>query len=376
MAKVIFFGPIDFKKNDAGSNRVIGVASIFKKLGWEIECIGKTLPEKLEKGIVFKELKIENNSLRDIFFRGKEYYKIIRDAKPDLVISYGNYIISDYYVYKKIEKNKFVVDIVEWYSKEEFKNGRFNKSYIKNNLAILFYKRIKNKIVISKYLKEYYYKNNTIVLPPIIKFDEKKQIKLEQKSEKLKLVYAGMPGRKDYLFDIIEAIGTLNKEIKIKVSFDIYGLDSKCLKKYLKENKKEDFESEIGITIFPKGRIKKNELEDKLKEYDFLIFTRPNLRYAKAGFPSKVPEALSLGIPIMTNLTSDLEDYLLDDLNSIILKDNSIPSIKEGIEKATKLTYEKKSYMSKEAFKTAKEKFHYNKWVNEVKEFLNKIDSI
>lgn len=44
-------------------------------------------------------------------------------------------------------------------------------------------------------------------------------------------------------------------------------------------------------------------------------------RYAQAGFPTKLVESFSLGVPILTNLTSDIGQYVRDSLDGVILGD-------------------------------------------------------
>ena len=52
-------------------------------------------------------------------------------------------------------------------------------------------------------------------------------------------------------------------------------------------------------------------------QFDVLL-RYSDLRYTKAGFPTKVVESLASATPVITNITSDLEMYLKDGENSVI----------------------------------------------------------
>jgi glycosyltransferase involved in cell wall biosynthesis len=58
------------------------------------------------------------------------------------------------------------------------------------------------------------------------------------------------------------------------------------------------------------------------KASDFMLVFRPNLRFSNAGFPSKIPESLSLGTPIICNVFSDIKLYLTDGKDSFIIEDS------------------------------------------------------
>ena len=64
------------------------------------------------------------------------------------------------------------------------------------------------------------------------------------------------------------------------------------------------------------GRVPRPVVLQTLQETDFTVLIRDaSLRYAKAGFPTKVVESLMSGTPVICNLSSDLDEYLVDGEN-------------------------------------------------------------
>ena len=61
---------------------------------------------------------------------------------------------------------------------------------------------------------------------------------------------------------------------------------------------------------------------EQVKGADFTIFVREDTRVNNAGFPTKFAESISCGVPVITNKTSNLSDYLRDGENGFWLGEN------------------------------------------------------
>ena len=121
------------------------------------------------------------------------------------------------------------------------------------------------------------------------------------------------------------------------------------------------------------GRVSRKEVIEKMSIADFVVLPRnAELRYAKAGFPSKVVEALSNATPILCNLSSDLGEYLIDGENAILAKDHEPDSLAEAIYRAMQLTGDDKRRMSECARDTAEKFFDYRKYSESLYEFINR----
>lgn len=82
---------------------------------------------------------------------------------------------------------------------------------------------------------------------------------------------------------------------------------------------------------------------------DFLLMARRPLRFANAGFPFKVAESMMLGTPMMVNKFSDIDLYLENGMDSIILEGFEEDCIFEGIMKSSKLNSNQLNNLKKNA---------------------------
>jgi glycosyltransferase involved in cell wall biosynthesis len=92
-----------------------------------------------------------------------------------------------------------------------------------------------------------------------------------------------------------------------------------------------------------------------------LLIRDENLRYAKAGFPTKIVESLACGTPPLCNYSSDLELYLEDKKNSIIANGHTSRDVYEAVKKALLITNENdRSLMRENSRKLALSSFDYS----------------
>ncbi len=118
----------------------------------------------------------------------------------------------------------------------------------------------------------------------------------------------------------------------------------------------------------------KSEIDNKLSEAHFLILMRPISRYSMAGFPLNVPEALAAGVPIITNYTSDLEYYINDGENGLIVSEFTSSAFANAVRRALIIQNSDFKIMSLKARETANQYFNYEVFTSEVREFLDRCE--
>jgi glycosyltransferase involved in cell wall biosynthesis len=111
-----------------------------------------------------------------------------------------------------------------------------------------------------------------------------------------------------------------------------------------------------------------------LSKSDYSILLRKNIRYANAGFPSKLVESLSVGVPVICNITSDIGKYVADGKEGLIIPDCSPESFATGLQRAVKISGKERVNMRINAFYRAKESFDYRNWSIQLNEFMTKIN--
>jgi glycosyltransferase involved in cell wall biosynthesis len=263
---------------------------------------------------------------------------------------------------------KVVCDISEWYSFRQFSGiaGKIDYFIFQYAFRNVFYKC--DKIICSSSLISRYFskKNqNVLILNGIMDVSEYRP-KFDLRNEKCIMVYAGSPGRKDYLIQFLRAFEFLDDGIKQKIDLKIIGLTERDVSRL---NKKTESSRYGHIELTP--RIPREELIDILRNASFSLLLRPNLRYANAGFPSKLCESAALGTPMITNLTSDMGRYLSKE-NAIIIKDISPESVAEAMKKAADMDQESYLRLRHGAYDIAENYFDISVCSEKLKAFLVK----
>lgn len=387
MRKAVIVTENSYPEGDAGAVRQHAFAKILKQLGYDVLVIGygKNFDNKICKydGVNFISFRPnQENIISRIICRvkfGTKVYRYIKQHYNFLDVLMVVDIMPQ--SFKKIEKLKriyncvLIHDSVEWYSPEEFKNGKFNLAYIRkdytNKKAI---NNLWNVIAISSFLEEYFkQRNNNVKRIPVI-MDIKKitpRLKCIENSEKFIFVYAGGPGKKDYLKEIIEGFSFLSLEQRKIVEVNIIGVNEDQLVKSCDVS--IDLINSIKDCLKIYGRISRDETLELVKRADYsLLIRNESLRYSKAGFPTKIVESLACGTPPLCNLTSDLGLYLKNEENSIIALGHTSKDVYKAIIHAISITdINKRNFMRESARKLAEDSFHYSRYVSSLKEICD-----
>ena len=188
-------------------------------------------------------------------------------------------------------------------------------------------------------------------------------------NEKIVFTYAGFSSRsKDRLDYIIDAFLTLYQIGYTNILFNIIGADEKdftCIfPKY--KGKIEKIKKFVSF----KGHLTHEETLELLSIADYSIFIRRNSRKNNAGFPTKFAESMSCGIPVVTNLTSNLSDYLVNGENGYIVS-NRRNQLVFDLKKILDYHYKAYPYISNKCNDCGI--FYYNKYINTIAEFNKKI---
>jgi glycosyltransferase involved in cell wall biosynthesis len=265
-----------------------------------------------------------------------------------------------------------IFDAVEWFSHEEYKNGKKNIEYIMGNKINLHCINKKwNVIAISEYLEHHFSKmaNNVVRMPVVMDSKAIKSSLLIKHNLKKIIVYAGSPGRKDYIQEIIEAFCLIRKEKLANIEFHIFGVTEEQLIQICCVNPCKLQKVKNSLVIH--GRVNRMDVLDWIKKANYTILIRnENMRYAQAGFPTKVVESMMCGTPVICNLSSDLNLYLKDGVNSIIADGHNPQDIAHVLSTILSLSNESEQQLRLNARSTAEEYFDYRKYIYIINELL------
>jgi glycosyltransferase involved in cell wall biosynthesis len=390
---IAYVGPVDFPHGGAAARRMLGNALSLKAAGYRVHIGSGQVPSQ-ECETVFDYCGITVHSLGER--TAEAYPKIIKhlmyitmgaktkawletlSPKPDAVIIYSGY--SPYFMKLQpwCKKNKIplIFDAVEWYEASHQLLGRcspyqLNIEYTMRHLSICS----KNIISISSYLDRYYKDNgcNSIIIPPTLDVQAITPNLQTSKNNKLTIGYTGTPGKKDLFNNYLEAILTFDPEGK-NINFVVAGVNKEDLLKYpaIIDRNLKDLPSSVTCL----GIVNQDVAINLIKSADFSVLLRPQQRYANAGFPTKVVESLTMGTPVITNLTSDLGKYINDFKEGIICNDHSVESLCIALKKATQLDKEQLTVMRKNARQQAEQSFDFWRYKDKISAFIENAELI
>lgn len=276
----------------------------------------------------------------------------------DIIFLHTLDIFSMLYL-RRIGKRKHVIvvyDCVEWPSPSEKRFGVFSASYIKRTFINRFWINKSVRVIsISSYLNDYFLcKGIRSVRIPNLSSSSVSYQPFLGDTACLSFLFAGYPRKKDLLSVFLDAVCELpdNKRGIIHVyvagpSADFYQTPLGCAK-YVS--------SHFHFLGF-QGR---DAVIDLYSKCNFSILIRnQNLRVCKAGFPTKFVESLLFSTPVFCNISSDLGMYVNNEVNSFVVSDCSVNSIKKGLlnlvelfslSPETIMSMRKQAYLSSQAF--------------------------
>ena len=347
--KILYIGNFSFPDGNASGKRVYANGKTLRELGYEVLFLG--MDSEIDNTVSLKETKNSydgfefynisypksNTEWLNFFKTFKKIIKFFNEEKIseelNSIIFYGSLRLSilNYLILKWAQKRKIktIVDCVDWLSvKTDNKLFDFVKWTDTTYHKVFFNKKVDAIICISEYLQNYYkrFVRKTIIIPPLSPFRDEK---LKNKNgEKIKIIYAGLPFRKgkkiknpEILKDRIDLIIDLllklkNKEIDFE--FNIYGFNKDEYLEVLPQQAEKI--KELESFIYFHGHQSNNFVVEELKKSDFTILLRDVKRDTMAGFPTKISESISYGVPVIINNTSDLKKYIINGVNGYMVE--------------------------------------------------------
>ncbi|MBM7086017.1 glycosyltransferase [Micromonospora sp. WMMD734] len=264
-----------------------------------------------------------------------------------------------------------VVDASERHDRRQFRHGWLTPYYVRHRWSTFLATRLVDRATaVSTTLAGYLtgHGMSVLVVPPQVDCDDFPAARPPALSTGLRLLYAGTPGRKDMLDVILRGISLLTPAQQRRVSLTIAGVTREAAATH------SDLDVAVldGIVAEVRflGRVPRDTVLTLLAESHFSMLVRPTGGYAANGFPSKVPESLAAGCPVLLNHTSDLAAHVHDGVEGLVLDGNGPDDVRRGIERALRLRDEEWTAMSRAARSRARGSFDHRAWRDEVSAFL------
>lgn len=375
---VLMVVPSDFPNGDAGAVRDLAFAKIFQELGYKTILIGAGCHQKEGdyQGIhYYSVFKKAQNTIEHIrrFIELKAAYMarieniIKKHGLPSVIyindISHG--VIENLRKISIKQNIPMIHDSTEWYSPCQFAHGKLDKAYIlKDHLNRKVIKGPIRVIGISNYLTEYFKSRGLKAIRIPVIMDVVNTKVAVNADNKIKLIYAGSPANKDYLKEIVLGTTLLEADVQQKLELSILGATKTQIQELTGIK-------ELPVCIKAYGRVSREKVEEVMMKMDFSVLLRPSEeRYTKAGFPTKTVEAMSHGVVMVCNVSSDLGMYLKDGENAIIVDGYDKKSFAISLERILSMNRLQIDVLKSNARKLAEEEFDYRNWIETVSDFI------
>lgn len=207
-------------------------------------------------------------------------------------------------------------------------------------------------ISISEELKKYYCRFSmkpTHVLPVIVDYERfSNKDALFQANRKYLCYMGNMELSKDDVDNIIKAYHLIANRYQ-DIDLYLYGKPSKSVKKYLVDLVND---MDLNTRVFLKGRVGSEDVPAILNNAFILVSSQPDTVRASGGFPTKLGEYLSTGIPSILTDVGENAKYVKDGEHVFLVKPhnpqeyaNRLDWIITNYEKALLVAKEGQSYV-------------------------------
>lgn len=328
LAYVVSFA---FPNASAGTRRVIGICQALAHAGVKVTIYSSAesvtpcqstsgLPENVK--IIFsgdrslrKPLK---QSLSSKLLFGRKVFKILKQARDDFdaILLYSGYtpMLLRLLVFGYKYKKRVYFDAVEWASSGTkwwhslyFLNIEFAMRYLVPKCT--------GVICISSFLENYYISRTKVLRVPAVfsipGFRLNNPLpKNCSNSNPIKILYLGNSDH-DQVDLLCKFFHSRKKELD--------GIQLHIAGNFKDKRLVEKMYSDCGIysKIILHGQLSQGHALNLLRTCHFMIFLRKDNHVTRAGFPTKFVQSISNSVPVITNSSSDLEPYLLDNQNCI-----------------------------------------------------------
>lgn len=384
---VVYLGPFSFPNGGAAARRILGNAQAIRDAGYTVLIAsGQSADDGAISSVFegFEVLSLGERNAEHLPRLLKHFSYVNMGAKtlawldslshpPYAVVLYSGY--SPYLLrlipWAKRNGVRLVFDAVEWYQPDSTP-GYLSPYQLNIEFAMrTLLPRVPNIISISSYLHNHYAARgcHSLIVPPLL--DTAKTAHREtgrDPSQPLNLVYAGTPGKKDLLDNIMNAVLQLRlKGLNLRLT--VAGIAPTASARY--RSIQHAAPSLVENTIQFAGILSHDASLDLVRGADFSLLLRQDARYAMAGFPTKFVESLTVGTPVIANLTSDLAQHLRDGETGFVCAGPSAGDLMAGLSSAAALSTESHSAMRRACRSQAQHAFDYRKFTESISSFFS-----
>lgn len=368
MKRILYVGGFELPDKNPAAHRVLSIAKAWRDAGIEVFFLGVSKSNR-ESNVLETKENIQGFSTYSIPYPNKksEWINYLTNVSSverliellgeiDCVVCYNYQAVAFERLrrYCKKKNIKIYSDCTEWYNTDGtnlvFKVLKGFDTWYRMTVV---QKRLDGIIAISSYLKKYYSScRNVIQIPPLVDIREEKwQVKEIELGETFNFIYAGQPGNKDKIDEIVSAYKEIAKRYDGKLW--VVGIS----KQQFLQSYPNFTDEELPDSVIFLGRLTHEQSLAYLKAADCSLIIRDSNRMNNAGFPTKFVEALTVGTSVIATDISDLQEYESDNVTIVH------GSLKDAMEDFVR-TYSQIQHRKMD------DTFDYRKWETKILEFL------
>ncbi|MEU4778228.1 glycosyltransferase [Micromonospora sp. NPDC023633] len=281
----------------------------------------------------------------------------------------GLWTLTTWAVFRVAVRRPVTVDVLERHDPGQFAWRWLYPYFIRHRWNAFLAARLADRIItVSTTLwDDFAHRRPTLVVPPQVDCADYAPPAPPPLADGLRLLYAGTAGPKDLLAVVVEGIRRLPEAQRHRVRLTIAGVARE------QATRLSDLDSaglaDLTDQVTFLGRVPRDRVLAELGSAHFSVLVRPDAGYARAGFPSKVPESLAAGCPVLLNHTSDLARHVTDGREGLVLPGPGPDDVRDGLIRALALGDARWWRMSRAARERASD-FDYRSWASAVSDFV------
>lgn len=389
---VILAGGFGLPDRTASATRAIGIAKLYQSLGYQVILMGKIgLAVPASDGPV--ELMVDGVRCLDIRrpFVGRAFrpYDESADSVAAVIdslpagsvkaVSAYNYPARGAWSIIRACKTRGVpaiLDCTEWYGWEGRKIARNVMRMAMTEFRLRVLTRLAgNVICASRWFGRTVAQQNLLLLPFVVDASAPKwrpePPRVATQGGPRRFVYSGTAGvgmKKDRLPAAIEGFRSLHDQ-GLNFEFIVAGMTRDDYLRLRPDHAAVMSGMDAKVRFL--GRIPHTDALALLRGADFSVFFRKPNRVSHTGFATKYVEAASLGIPVISNATSDLALYLSDGVNGFMAPGLSAVELGATLERAARL--DDAGLLAMKRACAAANPFDLTKWQAETRAFMARL---
>ena len=394
---ILYTGYFHFPEGDVAATRVLGIGKALRAAGYDVVFAGAEEHSRDEDrtsegtfryaGFTYTSLGEWQRDKRTLWSRlirylssGQRVAQWLRQFDLDqvaAVIVYNGLTAVGLRVQRVLREAKvpLVMDVTEWHDARHYPGGRFGLHRWDVSAAMrLVNVRAGNVIAISSYLERFYKERGAEVLrvPPLLDLNDR-HLRVEKNQTDancLRIAYAGSPGQKDGLREMLQAM-LHARAAGVNLQFNVVGSTREQITRLAEDSSKAM--NELGSDLVIHGRFPTRQgALDVLRSMDALMLIKRPGRSAEAQFPTKLAEYFALGRPVIANRTGDVAEHVHDGINGILIEGTEPKDIAGAIQRLA-LQRDHWQQMSAAARTTAAVSFDFHNYVAPLSAFMQRV---